>query len=184
MLRRLAQVPGFYIALLWVLVLLAEAIILVAAHSTKHRSSADAFLGATPETFPANRTLSAGARDSLAAFILAATRPLDSLTEARRDTALVALGRQNQRLTARERDSLLQSLDIPSALTAAQRDSVNQNIGRLVSPLLEMMIKMFDDPALWWAAIAIAALVYGLPLLTVGFTVSWLVARKKYGASR
>ena len=183
MLRRLALWSGRRIAVIWLIVLVVEGALFLAshrAHPRSHRGGAFAGAASSPSTW---EQLPLARRDSLLALVHATLRPADSVGEARRLEVLTALTRQNPPPTARARDSLMRLLDIPAALSGAQRDSLKQEAAALVGPIFGALSDAVNTPA--WRAMALVAItiVYGPILLVLILTASWFVARSQHGTS-
>ena len=183
MLKQLASWRGSRILALWVLLALTEGSLFLVNHLSERRSEDGAPLGHTLN-IQSGAQLSEAGRDSLAALMLVATRPLDSAAEARRATILAALGRPNPPVTSAERDSLLRLLDVPATLTIAQRDSAARAVGALFAPMVGLVGQLNRDPSWRWLIAGAVALIYAPPALLMVITLSWLVARRRFTSRR
>jgi hypothetical protein len=182
MLKRLAHLPGTRVLALWLFLLLVEGGLILVGQGVERRRVREGMLGPAHANHP-GPTLSRAGSDSLVAMFLAFTRPMDSAGEARRKLVLTDLARRNPPVTAAERDSLWRLLDVPTTLSAAQRDSAAHQLDEIIGPALQGIVKIFDDPSWRWMMFGAMALLYGPPVLLLAVTLMWLVARYRHGNS-
>jgi hypothetical protein len=182
MLKRLARMSGRRVVALWLLLLLAEGGFILVGQIAERRRVRQEMLGPELTSRP-GPALSRAASDSLVAIFLASTRPVDSAREAQRNHVLSALARRSPPVSAAERDSLWQLLDVPTTLSAAQRDSAMRQLDQIIGPLFQGIGKIFEDPRWRWMLFGAMALFYGPPVLLLTVTLMWLVARYRLGSS-
>jgi hypothetical protein len=85
-------------------------------------------------------------------------------------------------LTAEQKEALLRRLAVPAQLSAEQRDSLpmleHQVLDLVAAPAIDGLSRalQFAAPLLLF----IMTVVYGLPIIVLGLTVMWFVARRRY----